>query len=96
MVEQLDMSMAGSGVARSMYQGNGVATSDGTAGGRHYTPRWYSGHGFNDGFGDFASSLGSGFAGAVSAASTAPGSSSGSGGGGSSGGGGGGGGGGGW
>ena len=72
------------------------ATSDGTAGGRHYAPRWYSGHGFNDGFGDFASSLGSGFAGAVSAASTAPGSSSGSGGGGSSGGGGGGGGGGGW
>jgi uncharacterized membrane protein len=62
-----------------------------------YRPHWYSGSTFNAGnFGNFASSLGSGFSGAISSASTAPGSSSGSGGGGSSGGGGGGGGGGGW
>jgi hypothetical protein len=61
-----------------------------------YRPRWYSGRGFDGDFGSFASNLGSGFSGAISAASTAPGSSSGSGGGGSSGGGGGGGGGGGW
>ncbi|MDX1484490.1 MAG: DUF2207 domain-containing protein [Alphaproteobacteria bacterium] len=71
-------------------------TPDGTER-RHYSPGWYSGRGFGTrGFGDLASALGSGFAGAVSSASTAPGSSSGSGGGGSSGGGGGGGGGGGW
>lgn len=62
----------------------------------HYSPRWYSGRGFDGDFGHFASNLGSGFSGAIAAASTAPGSSSGSGGGGSSGGGGGGGGGGGW
>jgi hypothetical protein len=74
-----------------------LAGSDPTASGQqHYSPHWYSGRGFNDGFGNFAASFGSGLAGAVSAASTAPGSSSGSGGGGSSGGGGGGGGGGGW
>ncbi|MCZ6453557.1 MAG: DUF2207 domain-containing protein [Alphaproteobacteria bacterium] len=72
------------------------AGSDPAAGGRHYSPRWYSGRSLDSGFSDFASSLGGGFAGAVSSASTAPGSSSGSGGGGSSGGGGGGGGGGGW
>ena len=66
------------------------------ASGRHYSPRWYSGRSFDGGLGNFASTLGGGFSGAVSAASTAPGSSSGSGGGGSSGGGGGGGGGGGW
>ncbi len=72
------------------------AGSDAAAGGRHYSPRWYSGRSLDSGFSDFASSLGGGFAGAVSSASTAPGSSSGSGGGGSSGGGGGGGGGGGW
>ena len=62
----------------------------------HYSPRWYSGRSFDGNFGNFASDLGSGFSGAIAAASTAPGSSSGSGGGGSSGGGGGGGGGGGW
>ena len=70
--------------------------ADSGSGGRAYTPRWYSGGSLSDGFGGFASTMGSGFAGAVSSASTAPGSSSGSGGGGSSGGGGGGGGGGGW
>jgi hypothetical protein len=58
----------------------------------HYSPRWYSGRSFDGNFGNFASDLGSGFSGAIAAASTAPGSSSGSGGGGSSGGGGGGGG----
>jgi uncharacterized membrane protein len=58
---------------------------------------WYSGHSSPwSNPGGFASSLGSGLASTLSAASTAPGSSSGSGGGGSSGGGGGGGGGGGW
>jgi Predicted membrane protein (DUF2207) C-terminal domain/Predicted membrane protein (DUF2207) N-terminal domain len=62
----------------------------------HYSPRWYSGRGFDGDFGSFASNLGGGFSGAIAAAATAPGSSSGSGGGGSSGGGGGGGGGGGW
>jgi len=62
----------------------------------HYSPRWYVGRSFDGDFGSFASSLGSGFSGAIAAAATAPGSSSGSGGGGSSGGGGGGGGGGGW
>lgn len=62
----------------------------------HYSPRWYSGRSFDGDFGSLASDLGSGFSGAIAAASTAPGSSSGSGGGGSSGGGGGGGGGGGW
>jgi hypothetical protein len=72
------------------------ATGDGTASGRHYSPRWYSGTSFGDSFADCAAALGSGFSGAISSASTAPGSSSGSGGGGSSGGGGGGGGGGGW
>jgi hypothetical protein len=61
-----------------------------------YSPRWYSGPSFEGNVGDFASSLGGGFTGAISSASSAPGSSSGSGGGGSSGGGGGGGGGGGW
>jgi hypothetical protein len=54
----------------------------------HYSPRWYSGRSFDGNFGSFASDLGSGFSGAIAAASTAPGSSSGSGGGGSSGGGG--------
>jgi hypothetical protein len=73
-----------------------LASADPNAGTQHYSPRWYSGSRFNDGFGDFATSLGSGFVGAVSSASQSPGSSSGSGGGGSSGGGGGGGGGGGW
>jgi len=58
---------------------------------------WYSGHSSPwSNPGGFASSLGSGLASTLSAASTAPGSSSGSGGGGSAGGGGGGGGGGGW
>ncbi len=64
--------------------------------GGRYRPHWYHGRSFDGDFGGFASSFGSSFAGAVSSASTAPGSSSGSGGGGSSGGGGGGGGGGGW
>ena len=64
--------------------------------GQTYSPHWYAGRRFGHGLRGFTSSLGSGFAGAVSAASTSPGSSSGSGGGGSSGGGGGGGGGGGW
>ena len=74
-----------------------VLTGAGQAEGRsgHYTPRWYSGSGWQGGVGDLSSSLG-GLSGAVASASTAPGSSSGSGGGGSSGGGGGGGGGGGW
>jgi hypothetical protein len=73
-----------------------AGTPDGT-GRRAYHPHWYSGGNFGEGgFADLASSLGGGFAGAVSSSSTAPGSSSGSGGGGSSGGGGGGGGGGGW
>jgi uncharacterized membrane protein YgcG len=62
-----------------------------------YSPAWYHGTAWSSlAAGDFAESLGTAFAGAVSASSTAPGSSSGSGGGGSSGGGGGGGGGGGW
>jgi uncharacterized membrane protein YgcG len=62
-----------------------------------YTPAWYSGRSW-DGFhaSQFADSLGSSFAGAISSSSSAPGSSSGSGGGGFSGGGGGGGGGSGW
>jgi len=65
--------------------------------GRPYSPTWYSG-GSWDHFGssEFASSLGSSFAGAIASSSSPPGSSSGSGGGGSSGGGGGGGGGSGW
>jgi len=58
-----------------------------------YRPGWYSGR---TSFSNLGTSLGSAFAGAVSASTSAPGSSSGSGGGGSSGGGGGGGGGGGW
>jgi uncharacterized membrane protein YgcG len=62
-----------------------------------YAPAWYSGVALSSmTAGDFASSLGDSFSGAISSSSTAPGSSSGSGGGGSSGGGGGGGGGGGW
>jgi len=62
-----------------------------------YSPTWYAGGDFNSfSAGSFASSFGSGLAGAISSASTAPSSSSGGGGGGSSGGGGGGGGGGGW
>lgn len=73
-----------------------IASTEQPGGRRPYSPRWYSGRSFDRGFGDFASSLGGGFAGAVSSASRSPGSSSGSGGGGSSGGGGGGGGGGGW
>ena len=72
------------------------AASDPTERDGHYTPHWYSGRSFNNGFADCASTLSSGLTGAISSASTAPGSSSGSGGGGSSGGGGGGGGGGGW
>jgi uncharacterized membrane protein YgcG len=69
----------------------------GAAKGGEYRPVWYSGRRW-DSFSTqgMASSLGAGFAGAISSSSTAPGSSSGSGGGGSSGGGGGGGGGGGW
>ena len=63
------------------------------AAGHRRSPAWYRGH---TSFNGLASSLGSSFAGAVSASSSAPGSSSGSSGGGSSGGGGGGGGGGGW
>jgi uncharacterized membrane protein YgcG len=62
-----------------------------------YTPVWYSGSSWRSfDSGQFASSLGSSFAGAVSSSATAPGSSMGSGGGGFSGGGGGGGGGSGW
>ncbi|MEE4263091.1 MAG: DUF2207 domain-containing protein [Desulfobacteraceae bacterium] len=62
-----------------------------------YRPAWYSGHNWQSwNTTGFASNLGSSFSGAISSASTAPGSSSGSGGGGSSGGGGGGGGGSGW
>lgn len=62
-----------------------------------YAPVWYTGAALSAmTYGDFASSLGSSFSGAISSSSAAPGSSSGSGGGGSSGGGGGGGGGGGW
>lgn len=62
-----------------------------------YTPTWYSGRAWTTlGVAGFTSSLGSSLSGAISSASTAPGSSSGGGGGGSSGGGGGGGGGGGW
>jgi uncharacterized membrane protein YgcG len=62
-----------------------------------YSPDWFSGTSLAGmTTGDFASSLGDSFSGAISSSSTAPGSSSGSGGGGSSGGGGGGGGGGGW
>ncbi len=72
-----------------------VLSSAGKAG--TYSPAWFSGTsllGMTSG--DFASSLGDSFSGAISSSSAAPGSSSGSGGGGSSGGGGGGGGGGGW
>ena len=62
-----------------------------------YSPAWFSGTSLTGmTSGDFASSLGDSFSGAISSSSTAPGSSSGGGGGGSSGGGGGGGGGGGW
>jgi len=67
-----------------------------------YSPSWYSGRGWRSGISGtgslsgFGSSLSGGLSGAISSASTAPGSSGGSGGGGSSGGGGGGGGGGGW
>jgi uncharacterized membrane protein YgcG len=62
-----------------------------------YRPAWYSGTAFaTAGLSGFAGSLGNAFSGAISSASTAPGSHSGGGGGGSSGGGGGGGGGGGW
>ena len=70
------------------------ATQSGTAG---YAPAWYSGPNWNPITATaFATTFGGSFAGAISSASTAPGSSSGGGGGGSSGGGGGGGGGGGW
>jgi uncharacterized membrane protein YgcG len=69
-----------------------VAATDGG-----YRPAWYTGRSWRaTDMTGFASSLGTSFAGAISSASTAPGSSSGSSGGGSSGGGGGGGGGGGW
>ena len=62
-----------------------------------YSPAWFSGSSFAGmNSGDFASSLGDSFSGAISSSSAAPGSGSGGGGGGSSGGGGGGGGGGGW
>jgi uncharacterized membrane protein YgcG len=65
--------------------------------GDNYKPAWYSGHNWDSrNIGGFSSNLGSSFTGAISSASTAPGSSSGSGGGGFSGGGGGGGGGSGW
>jgi hypothetical protein len=80
-------------------QFDGVLAAAGQApgGGNGYRPHWYSGNHFHGGHvGDFASSLGSSFSGAIAAASSAPGSSSGSGGGGFSGGGGGGGGGSGW
>lgn len=61
------------------------------------SPSWYSGSSWNaNNLGGFSSNLSNSFNGAISSASTAPGSSSGGGGGGSSGGGGGGGGGGGW
>ena len=73
----------------------GVLSAAATAGA--YSPAWYSGSSLaHSGMGDFATSLGSSFSGAISSSSTAPGSGSGGGGGGSSGGGGGGGGGGGW
>ena len=63
----------------------------------NYQPRWYHSRSWvSSDITHLGSSLGSAFSGAISSASTAPGSSSGSGGGGSSGGGGGGGGGGGW
>lgn len=77
----------------------GVLTQAGTRPGDArggYHPSWYSGRRLDRGLGGFSSALGGAFAGAIAAASTAPGSRSGSGGGGSSGGGGGGGGGGGW
>lgn len=62
-----------------------------------YQPAWYHGHNWHSpNMAGFASNLGASLPGAISSASTAPGSSSGSGGGGSSGGGGGGGGGSGW
>jgi uncharacterized membrane protein len=62
-----------------------------------YSAAWFSGTSFSDlTAGDFASSIGDSFSGAISSSSAAPGSGSGGGGGGSSGGGGGGGGGGGW
>jgi hypothetical protein len=71
-----------------------AAAGEGDAG---YRPVWYSGRHFSSSnLSGFSSALGSSFAGAISSASTAPGSGSGSGGGGSSGGGGGGGGGSGW
>ncbi|MGB5750273.1 MAG: DUF2207 domain-containing protein [Desulfobacterales bacterium] len=67
------------------------------ANGGNYTPAWYSGNNWQSwNTVGFASNLGTSLPGAISSASTAPGSSSGSGGGGSSGGGGGGGGGSGW
>ena len=63
------------------------------ANGGNYRPAWYSGHNWQSwNTAGFASNFGSSLPGAISSASTAPGSSSGSGGGGSSGGGGGGGG----
>ncbi|MEX1034562.1 MAG: DUF2207 domain-containing protein [Sneathiella sp.] len=72
-------------------------TGDGPWQAQGYRPTWYHGRHFNaSNLSGFSSSLGNGFASAISSASTAPGSSSGSSGGGSSGGGGGGGGGGGW
>jgi uncharacterized membrane protein YgcG len=80
----------------------GVLAAAGTAPGQTaYSPAWYSGNAWNQiGAASFAGALGGSLAGAISSASTAPGSSSGGGGGGggggSSGGGGGGGGGGGW
>jgi uncharacterized membrane protein YgcG len=73
-----------------------AAAKDGD-GANGYHPAWYSGSSWSRvGTASMVSSFGSSLSGAVSSASTAPGSSSGSGGGGSSGGGGGGGGGGGW
>lgn len=70
-----------------------AAVGEDPSGSRGYRPTWYSGRHFNSAnIGAFSSSLGGGFASAISSASTAPGSSSGSSGGGSSGGGGGGGG----
>ena len=74
-----------------------VLSAAGVGGAGAYSPGWFSGTSLSGmTSGDFASSLGDSFSGAISSSSTAPGSSSGSGGGGSSGGGGGGGGGGGW
>ncbi|HRZ15721.1 MAG TPA: DUF2207 domain-containing protein, partial [Candidatus Omnitrophota bacterium] len=57
----------------------GVLDKAATAEGKHYSPAWYAGaHWSNLGAAAFVSSLGSSFAGAISAASHAPGSSSGS------------------